>query len=59
MNVTGNMTREYLSMSEAAIPHILFTSLIAYSGFAGGGGIAGRKRRDEICGGGGGGGIPL
>ena len=48
MNVTGNITRLYLSMSEAVIPNILFNSFMSQSGLggaaggtAGGGGLPG------------------
>ena len=37
VNVMGNMTRLYLSMSDAVIPHIRFTSFMSHSGFGGGG----------------------
>ena len=44
VKVTGNITRLYLSMSEAVMPNILFRSFMSHSGLggggAGGGGIA-------------------
>ena len=35
--MTGNMTRLYLSMSDAVIPNIRFKSFMSHSGFGGGG----------------------
>ena len=52
MNVTGKMTRLYLSMSEAVMPNILFRSFMSHSGFGGGGAGGGGRGW-----GGGGGGI--
>ncbi len=37
VKVTGKMTREYLSMSDAVIPNILFSSFMSHSGLGGGG----------------------
>ena len=56
---TGNITREYLSMSDAVIPNILFKSFMSHSGFGGGGGNAGGGGgQGGSCWGGGGGGPP-
>ena len=44
----GKRTLLYLSMSEAVMPNILFSSFMVQSGFTGGAGISGG------CGGGGG-----
>ena len=41
VNVTGNMTRLYLSMSDAVMPNILFRSFMSHSGLGGGGGGGG------------------
>ena len=52
------MTREYLSMSEATMPNILFGPFITACGFGGGGGSAGRDWPRVNCGWTEGGGIP-
>ena len=52
--VTGNITLEYLSMSDAVIPNILFKSFTLQSGFSGGSGCGVGIPAD---GGGGGGGM--
>lgn len=41
VKVTGNMTRLYLSMSDAVMPNILFNSFMSHSGLGGAGGGTG------------------
>ena len=49
MNVLGKMMREYLSMSDAVTPNILFKSCRQHSVSGGIGGSGWSGRNDESC----------
>lgn len=53
MKVTGKMTLEYLSISDAVMPNILLSSFISHSGFGGGAGGGGTGGGGGAMGGGG------